>query len=82
MKSVPPRGSGWVGLYGRTTHPLPRGGTDFMPRNDAIVSLIIDPGKLHQYLAHSAVVIRQPFLLKCPAWIPEPYASIRVAAFH
>jgi len=39
MKSVPPRGSGWVrsvsldlcvGDWLRT-HPLPRGGTDFMP---------------------------------------------------
>jgi len=38
MKSVPPRGSGWVSLrnYDRhmsgchRTHPLPRGGTDFM----------------------------------------------------
>ncbi len=33
MRSVPPRGSGWVvrerGFYTRT-HPLPRGGTDLM----------------------------------------------------
>ncbi len=45
MRSVPPRGSGWVldsvlgtaeihdavkSLKARGTHPLPRGGTDFM----------------------------------------------------
>jgi len=35
MKSVPPRGSGWLGSrYVRkfaASHPLPRGGTDFIP---------------------------------------------------
>jgi hypothetical protein len=32
MKSVPPRGSGWVSNddFNVTTHPLPRGGTDLM----------------------------------------------------
>gem|GEM_PF-3877456 len=36
-KSVPPRGSGWVRSLGNNhpsrlrTHPLPRGGTDFLP---------------------------------------------------
>src|SRR6266536_243628 len=38
MKSVPPRGSGWVlathpsSYAASTTHPLPRGGTDFIQR--------------------------------------------------
>ena len=44
MKSVPPRGSGWVRSFGviarrliqdisrLRTHPLPRGGTDFIPQ--------------------------------------------------
>ena len=34
MKSVPPRGSGWVHSqrvsYRNATHPLPRGGTDLI----------------------------------------------------
>src|ERR1043165_5829513 len=37
MRSVPPRGSGWVMIVTRAcrqrlTHPLPRGGTDLMTR--------------------------------------------------
>src|ERR1051325_3371758 len=37
MRSVPPRGSGWVMIvtracHQRLTHPLPRGGTDLMTR--------------------------------------------------
>src|ERR1043166_1583586 len=36
-QSVPPRGSGWVSVstehaHHRLTHPLPRGGTDLIPR--------------------------------------------------
>jgi hypothetical protein len=40
MRSVPPRGSGWVvpaWSLDLRTHPLPRGGTDFMTRDKILV---------------------------------------------
>jgi outer membrane lipoprotein-sorting protein len=78
MRSVPPRGSGWVRCIKLNqpqcvsrTHPLPRGGTDLMPRNVEDMRVL----KGHIYFVFSLAILFTGFGCLVQAQNPGPSAQ-------